>query len=71
MAPCAIPTKIQNLNHFESELKEYKTGKASVQFPNKKPLPHPSPRNNIWQKKNPWFAEQLLPILKLKIKESI
>ena len=28
------------------------------------PLPHPSPRNNIWLKKNPWFAESLLPSLK-------
>lgn len=27
------------------------------------PLPHPSPRNNIWQKKNPWFQEELLPEL--------
>ena len=26
-------------------------------------LPHPSPRNNIWLKKNPWF-EKALPILK-------
>ncbi len=28
------------------------------------PLVHPSPRNNIWQKKNPWFKEELLPELK-------
>jgi len=28
------------------------------------PLPHPSPRNNIWLKKNPWFADLLLPELK-------
>ncbi len=28
------------------------------------PLPHPSPRNNIWLKKNPWFSESLLPSLK-------
>lgn len=28
------------------------------------PLPHPSPRNNIWLKKNPWFSESLLPELK-------
>lgn len=28
------------------------------------PLPHPSPRNNIWLKKNPWFAESLLPVLR-------
>ena len=27
------------------------------------PLPHPSPRNNIWLKKNPWFVESLLPQL--------
>lgn len=25
------------------------------------PLPHPSPRNKIWEKKNPWFAEAMLP----------
>ncbi|HHF7372414.1 uracil-DNA glycosylase family protein [Legionella pneumophila serogroup 1] len=30
-------------------------------------LPHPSPRNNIWLKKNPWFEQQILPILKKKI----
>ncbi len=35
------------------------------------PLPHPSPRNNIWQAKNEWFAETVLPKLKLKIKELI
>ncbi|MGB1040785.1 MAG: uracil-DNA glycosylase family protein, partial [Flavobacteriales bacterium] len=32
-------------------------------------LPHPSPRNNIWMAKNEWFAENVLPVLKLKIKE--
>ena len=28
------------------------------------PLPHPSPRNNRWLKKNPWFAKSLLPALR-------
>ena len=28
------------------------------------PLPHPSPRNNIWLKKNPWFGRQALPELR-------
>ena len=28
------------------------------------PLPHPSPRNNIWQKKNDWFGTALLPELR-------
>ena len=27
------------------------------------PLPHPSPRNNIWLKKNPWFKANLIPEL--------
>ena len=34
-------------------------------------LPHPSPRNNIWLKKNPWFEEQLVPKLKKKVEELI
>lgn len=32
------------------------------------PLPHPSPRNNIWISKNPWFAQNLLPELKNRVK---
>ena len=35
------------------------------------PLPHPSPRNNIWLKKNPWFAEALLPALKTRTQEAL
>ncbi len=31
------------------------------------PLVHPSPRNNIWQKKNPWFHAQVIPSLKRRI----
>ena len=31
------------------------------------PLPHPSPRNNIWLKKNPWFEIDILPILSRKV----
>jgi len=32
------------------------------------PLPHPSPRNNIWLKKNPWFETELLPTLQRRVK---
>ena len=32
------------------------------------PLPHPSPRNNIWLKKNPWFEQEVLPKLQAKVK---
>ena len=31
------------------------------------PLPHPSPRNAIWLKKNPWFASDLLPVLRVAV----
>ncbi len=30
-------------------------------------LPHPSPRNNIWQAKNEWFGKEVLPRLKEEI----
>ncbi len=36
-------------------------------LPNYIPLPHPSPRNNIWQKKNTWFKESLIQVLQEKI----
>jgi uracil-DNA glycosylase family 4 len=35
------------------------------------PLPHPSPRNNIWQSKNAWFGKDLLPELKKKVKSTL
>ncbi len=28
------------------------------------PLPHPSPRNNLWLKRNPWFEKTTLPALR-------
>ncbi len=31
-------------------------------------LPHPSPRNNIWLKKNPWFVKSNLSELRKKIR---
>lgn len=36
-------------------------------WPNTIALPHPSPRNNIWLKRNPWFEADVLPILKQRI----
>lgn len=32
-------------------------------WPTHLPLPHPSPRNNIWLKKNPWFEQEVVPKL--------
>lgn len=36
-------------------------------LPDYLPLPHPSPRNNIWQKRNGWFRESLIQVLRDKI----
>ncbi len=30
-------------------------------------LPHPSPRNNIWLGRNPWFAAEVLPALRERV----
>lgn len=32
-------------------------------LPNYVALPHPSPRNNIWLKRNPWFQTDVIPNL--------
>jgi uracil-DNA glycosylase len=32
-------------------------------------LPHPSPRNNIWLSKNPWFEEEVVPVLRERVAE--
>ncbi|MFT4962627.1 MAG: uracil-DNA glycosylase [Paracoccaceae bacterium] len=33
------------------------------------PLPHPSWRNSGWLKKNPWFATDLLPVLRAEVQK--
>lgn len=32
------------------------------------PLPHPSWRNTAWLKKNPWFEDELIPVLREKVR---
>lgn len=38
-------------------------------WPHTVALPHPSPRNNGWLKRNPWFEEELLPLLRARVRE--
>jgi uracil-DNA glycosylase len=38
-------------------------------WPEVVPLPHPSPRNNMWIKKNPWFELELVPRLQARVSE--
>ncbi|EOB4964130.1 uracil-DNA glycosylase family protein [Vibrio vulnificus] len=36
-------------------------------LPDYLPLPHPSPRNTLWLRKNPWFEEQTVPYLRQQV----
>lgn len=45
------------VKHYQDYLPEY--------FP----LVHPSPRNQIWLVKNPWFAEQVIPDLQANVQQ--
>ncbi|WP_417465005.1 uracil-DNA glycosylase family protein [Kordiimonas sp.] len=55
------------------ELKSLSLTEAVKQFEEQLPkallLPHPSPRNNIWLKKNDWFEAMMLPTLKARVAE--
>ena len=31
------------------------------------PLPHPSPRNNLWLRRNPWFEAEVVPYLRQRV----
>ena len=33
------------------------------------PMPHPSPRNNIWLRRNPWFEDEVIPELRRRVSE--
>lgn len=52
------PTLTETVKNFKKYLPEYL------------PLVHPSPRNNIWQKKNPWFEKEVVPQLQKIVKRS-
>jgi len=45
-------TLTETVRNFEEYLPEYAV------------LPHPSPRNNIWLKKNEWFEDEIVPKLR-------
>lgn len=40
-------------------------------WPKLLPLPHPSPRNNLWLKRNPWFETEIIPKLRSKVSECL
>ena len=36
-------------------------------WPTLMPLPHPSPRNNLWLTRNPWFEAEVVPALRQRV----
>jgi uracil-DNA glycosylase len=32
------------------------------------PLPHPSPRNRLWMRRNEWFVKEVLPVLRRRLR---
>ncbi len=58
-----LPIKYKTLTENVRAWKSYGEGLI--------PIPHPSPRNNIWLKKNPWFELDLLPQLKGRVREAL
>jgi uracil-DNA glycosylase len=37
-------------------------------WPSHLPLPHPSPRNQLWVSRNPWFLKDVVPALRRRVK---
>ncbi|GGP79949.1 uracil-DNA glycosylase family protein [Shewanella ulleungensis] len=35
------------------------------------PLPHPSPRNNIWLSRNPWFEQDVLSHIQQRVRQAL
>jgi uracil-DNA glycosylase len=35
------------------------------------PLPHPAWRSRIWMQKNPWFEEEVLPVLRAEVRGTL
>ncbi|CBY86716.1 MULTISPECIES: uracil-DNA glycosylase family protein [Haemophilus] len=56
----------ENKDNVTNTVKNYR------QFlPHFMPLVHPSPRNQLWVTKNPWFEEQVIPELQILVKQII
>jgi uracil-DNA glycosylase len=53
------PTLTETVKNYQEYLPQYL------------PLVHPSPRNKIWQKKNPWFEMEIIPQLRKIINHAI
>ncbi len=54
-----LPNEAASLTETVQAWREY--------WPKILPLPHPSPRNNLWLKRNRWFENELIPMLQSRV----
>ena len=54
-----LPNEKGNLTNIVCDWKKH--------WPTIIPLPHPSPRNNLWLNRNPWFQKELLPLVRARV----
>lgn len=56
-----LPNETGTLTDVVREWRKY--------WPHLLPLPHPSPRNNMWLRRNPWFEAEVVPVLRSRVAE--
>jgi uracil-DNA glycosylase len=44
---------------------------ARAYLPRYLPLPHPSPRNQMWLRRNPWFDADIVPLLRAQVASAL
>ena len=44
---------------------------AKAYLPRYLALPHPSPRNQLWLRRNPWFGKTILPLLRKRVAQAM
>lgn len=58
-----LPDRAKNLTETVRRFASY--------LPDAIPLPHPSPRNQRWLTRNPWFDSQVVPALQERVSEAL
>lgn len=66
----ASKTLTQTVQSWRSIFQQNSADEANTS-PRFLPLPHPSWRNNAWIRKNPWFSDELLPVLRKEVAELV
>ena len=59
LGKASMPSLTETVKNFKAYLPKYFV------------LPHPSPRNNIWMAKNPWFRDEVIPHFRTLIEQYV